>query len=861
MIVTHFTPASENKTSTWKKRVGSGQGVLPFTLFVSAFFSAVVGAHEPEKSTPTKAANHVDQLGDPLPPEALLRCGTARLRHGDWIYCLAWSPDGKAILTGARNAHDVRLWDAGTGKELQCFRGHTWGINSGFFVSGGKRIVTYDDTSLRCWDVETGKELWLADLTTCCIVAMPDGKSVLGATVDEVRLFDAGTGTATRTISALPGEKTVVNSAALTRDGKMLALGRENAIEVWNLETEKRTLKFKPVWEKITGLAFKADGKILAAVAEDGCVLYNAETGKALKTIVEKKQSRGGYAVAISPDGKYVVCQLTDSDANSVGLFDIDSGKEIRRFSLSWQGDVITSLAFAPDGKTLAAGGNRGFVYLWDVATGKEARPDAVRQRFLRDRGNPVLSHDGNLIAELVRNDDRTHLFEVWDVHTSKKLQTFQFPGIYKERWLAGLEFSLDGTRLSATGSDGLVMNWEVVSGEAHKQQLEGFPDNGRLMSRRGNILALAGEADNVTFRTALTGKPLSEASGHVLYAVSSDGKRLVFGDRYYPATLTDVDIVAEKARSTWKLAERPFGGYSQLALHPDSDLGATNYADDNQRSKYHVLLFSLKDGRELRHVAIPKGRIDSLLFSPDGRTLAGGAEDANEIYLWEAATGRLRAFLHGHTGSVRQLCFSGTGQVLASSSDDTTTLVWDLARCGRDGASPPPKLTGEEVTALWKDLQAIDAQVAYRAMWGLAAAPQDALPMLRKQLPPVPNIDGKQLQRWLSDLGHDDFATREAAFKELARRAEAVEADLNKLLDSDAPPEGKRRAKDLLAPVESERFAPSAERRQQLRAVESLEHMNTKEARQWLEELAKGHAGAWLTKDAKAALSRLGKP
>jgi WD40 repeat protein len=845
-------------------------GVLLFAPFVSAFFSAVVGAHEPEKSTPAKAVNHVDQLGDPLSPEALLRCGTARLRHAGWICCLAWSPDGNAILTGTNGAGtdsdlDARLWDVKTGKELQCFRGHNGGAYSGVFVAGGKRIVTHDDTFLRCWDVETGKEIWVSHyLGPRCLVALPDGKSVLCVSDRNACFVDVETGNVTSTGAARSTEEVTSRSAALTRDGKSLALGRENVIELWNLETEKRILQFKIAGE-VTRLAFTPDGKILASVSDDGCVLYNAQTGKALKTTFARAKSRVG-GVAISPDGKYVACQSpgkddTDQVDTYVGLFDIGTGKEIRRFPWSLKRDVISSLAFAPDGKTLAGGGARGIVYFWDVATGKDVRPDALKQQFFRDQCNPVLSHDGKLLAECVRNDERTHHFEVWDVQASKQLQTFQVPATKKERRFAGLEFSREPARLCATESDGLVMSWDVVSGKAHQHKVEGFPDDGYLLSRRGNILALVSGPSRVTFQTPSNGLPLSETSVMDLYAVSSDGKRLVFGDRNFPTILTDVDIATGKVRSTWKLAERPSGDYFRLALLPDSDLGATAYANDGQGDRNRVLLFSLKDGRELRHIAIPKGYIVSLLLSPDGRTLAGAVDRVHDIYLWETATGQLRAVLHGHTGYVEHLYFSGTSQVLASfSENDTTSLVWDLARYGRDG-SPPSQLTGAEAAALWKDLQAEDAGVAYRAMWGLAAAPKDALAMLRKQLLPAPSIDAKQLRRWLTELGHDDFATREAASRELARREEGVEADLKKLLELDAPPEAKRRAKELLDRLTSEHFAPSAERQQQLRAMEALEHMNTNEARQWLEELAKGQAGAWLTKEAKAALSRLGKP
>jgi hypothetical protein len=76
-------------------------------------------------------------------------------------------------------------------------------------------------------------------------------------------------------------------------------------------------------------------------------------------------------------------------------------------------------------------------------------------------------------------------------------------------------------------------------------------------------------------------------------------------------------------------------------------------------------------------------------------------------------------------------------------------------------------------------------------------------------------------------------------------------------------PPSAQARhsAEELLNRIDSERVAPSAVRRQQLRAIESLEHMNTPEARELLAELAKGQLGAWRTRETTVALSRFGKP
>jgi WD40 repeat protein len=74
------------------------------------------------------------------------------------------------------------------------------------------------------------------------------------------------------------------------------------------------------------------------------------------------------------------------------------------------------------------------------------------------------------------------------------------------------------------------------------------------------------------------------------------------------------------------------------------------------------------------------------LAFAPDGQTLAiaTGPEDfrllqPGLVHLWEVATERVRAILHGHTRAVTAAVFSANGQTLITGSADTTVRFWDL--------------------------------------------------------------------------------------------------------------------------------------------------------------------------------------
>jgi hypothetical protein len=157
----------------------------------------------------------------------------------------------------------------------------------------------------------------------------------------------------------------------------------------------------------------------------------------------------------------------------------------------------------------------------------------------------------------------------------------------------------------------------------------------------------------------------------------------------------------------------------------------------------------------------------------------------------------------------------------------------------------------------LWTKLAADDAGAAFAAMAELAAAPDRAVALVRRDLKPAraaPTDD--QLDRMFADLDSEDFATREKASRRLAEFGELAVPGVRKRLAKGESAEVRRRAQEFL-----DRFdppTPSPDRLRQLRAVELLEGIATPAARDVLSKLAKGAAEAPLSREAAAALERL---
>jgi hypothetical protein len=162
---------------------------------------------------------------------------------------------------------------------------------------------------------------------------------------------------------------------------------------------------------------------------------------------------------------------------------------------------------------------------------------------------------------------------------------------------------------------------------------------------------------------------------------------------------------------------------------------------------------------------------------------------------------------------------------------------------------------TEKALASLWDDLGNADAARADRAIWALVAAGQQALPVLRKNLPPAP-APRPDWRAWVKDLDSEQFAVRDKASRALEALGERAYPLLQKAL-TDAPSlEVRRRIEKLLGRLNYPLTSPKTIR--ELRAVEVLEHIGTAQARQVLQQLSRGAPGSRLTDAARASLERL---
>jgi hypothetical protein len=258
------------------------------------------------------------------------------------------------------------------------------------------------------------------------------------------------------------------------------------------------------------------------------------------------------------------------------------------------------------------------------------------------------------------------------------------------------------------------------------------------------------------------------------------------------------------------------------------------------------VLLWEVATGKEVRRF---RGQryVESLVFSADGRALAGGGEWTARV--WEVATGLERRRFGPHQGPIRAIALSPDGTRLAAASQDTTTLVWDVTSL----AGAAPALTDRQRQRCWDDLAGSDGPRSATALWSLVADPRRSLPFLRGLLKPARAAGADQVARLIADLDSRTFVVRRDAQKAIEELGEPAAPALRQALQKPRSAEQRRHLEELLEKAVS----LSPERLREVRAVEALEHMGTAEARELLAELA-GGADASLTREACASKDRL---
>ena len=464
----------------------------------------------------------------------------------------------------------------------------------------------------------------------------------------------------------LTGHQGWVHAVALSPDGKTLASGGDDQmIKIWDVATGRLRATLRGHTVRIGGLAFSPRGDVLASSGHQDyqrgeIKLWDVAAGTERATLGEPGRMAFS-SLAFSPDGSTLALGGGGAGQGIVQFRDVATG-QVRRDLQGFPGNWVHTVAFAPDGRTVAAGGNSNEIQLWDAETGQA-------QVSLKGHTNRVTSVTFSPDGKTLASGSWDGTVRLWD-RTTPQGRNSRKPHLGPVWTVA---FAPDGKSLAGGAAD-LLKLWDVATGrapaalKAHGKNLLSitFAPDGRT------IFCGTGEGVICRWWDPAKGSARATLKGHTAeawaVAFAPDGRTLATAGDDQKVRLWDAATGQEV---------NTLQGHASLvscvAFPPDGKLLASGDYDGVVR------LWETSTWRERTRLEGHRGPLRCLAFAPNGRTLATGSHDFT-VRLWDVATGTELTKVEGYANNLRSVAFAPDGRTLASASEDHTVRLWDLA-------------------------------------------------------------------------------------------------------------------------------------------------------------------------------------
>jgi len=518
---------------------------------------------------------------------------------------------------------------------------------------------------------------------------------VSGAYGDRVNLVDPTTvpasvgGAAWRGLWVIP--------SAFSPDGQVFGIRKFQSVELWNGSTRER------IGELATSagffdLTFSPDGRWVIVACLDGVVrIFDLKTGEIIRNLVGHTSSL--RTAVISPDGSVLVSSANDG---TIRQWNARTGEPIAVTQMV-SGDMLTGVAFAPDGKRFYGVSERGALVVYSTGTtnllnASTGTGGGWNSVALSPDGRLLAAGEGNSVAildaESLQERDRllAHAAFVVDLEFTRDggwLYSLDRVGVVKA-WnleakpttlemvhhygsMRELRFSADGTRLVSGGFDNQVKVWDVDTGELQLTFSGHSSPVVAVAYHPHETMIASGDTDaELILWDTVSGKTIRTLPGHQggvwWLDFSPDGQKLLSGGPDSSRRIWDV----RTGELIHTLSGEGFRASGGARFSPDGKWVATC----EQSQSGVIRIWDASTGELTRTLQGPNAEFRDIAFSSDGGALAVGGMSQNQVLMWDVDSGGLRTI--ATTGGIRSVAFSHDDQRLFGGDADGRVYVID---------------------------------------------------------------------------------------------------------------------------------------------------------------------------------------